>query len=125
VDDNSSKTMILVAVQNEGPRTSESCKPTLLEKVQYALDCLVGDYNTKRAGAFIANVYKGICKVAYEQQTPVQKKIMRMIIPELELHMPEILRSDFYMQYKQTRDSSENSRADDEDNRTYYTRGSK
>lgn len=101
--------LILVAIQDAGPSKDEECrKPSLYEKVVYALDCLVGDYNTKRAGKFISDVYCAICKVPYEQQTPTQKKIMRMIIPELELHMPEVLKSEFYMQYKQTRDENEN-----------------
>jgi len=102
------KSLLILIAQPSSEESEKSRKPTLYEKVTYALDCLAGDYNTKRAGKFIAEVYRCICCIPYEQQSPLQKKIMRMIIPELEMHMPHVLDSDFYMQYKQTRDEEEN-----------------
>jgi hypothetical protein len=100
---------LLVSIGQPSNGPSEAL-PSLYDKVVYALDCLVGDYNTNRAGAFIGKVYQRICCIPFEQQTVMQKKIMRMIIPELEIHMPELLDSNFYMQYKETLDSTESSK---------------
>lgn len=81
-----------------------------MEKVNYALDCLQGDYNTERAAAYIAKVYKYLCGIPKDAQTPIQRKVMRMIIPELEFHLPHLLDSKSYMEYKEDRDSTDTSK---------------
>jgi hypothetical protein len=85
----------------------------LYDKVKYALDCLQGEYNTKKAAKYIAQVYQHLCCIPDEEKTPLQVKVMRMIIPELELHLPHLLVSSQYMQYKQTRDATESSSMDE------------
>jgi hypothetical protein len=85
----------------------------LYDKVRYALDCLQGDYNTKRALKYVADVYKHICCIPEEERTPLQHKVMRMLIPELELHAPHILTSAAYMQYKETRDATDSPKIDE------------
>ena len=100
--------LILIAQPSSDDSEKSRTKPTLYEKTTYALDCLAGRYNTQRAYKFIVDLYRRICQVPYEEQTPMQKKIMRMIIPELEIYAPHVLTSKFYTQYLQTRDSEEN-----------------
>jgi hypothetical protein len=102
------KISLLISVEQPSAGESEkSRKPTLMEKVNYAIDCLQGDYNTDRAIAYIAKVYEYICKVPEEDQTPIQKKVMRMIIPEMEFFVPHLLDSKSYMEYKEDRDQSD------------------
>lgn len=103
------KVSLLISVEQPSKEESDASKrkPTLMEKVEYAIDCLQGDYNTRRAGGYIAKVYEHICSIPEEQRSPIQQKIMRMIIPELEFHLPHVLSSTDYMQYKQDRDASD------------------
>lgn len=105
---------LLISVKQPSKEESDksSRKPTLMEKVEYALDCLQGDYNTKRAAAYIAKVYQHICKIPKQDQTPIQHKVMRMIIPELEFHLPHLLDSTSYMEYKEDRDWSDSPKID-------------
>lgn len=98
--------LLLSINQPEEPRPQQN-RPVLYEKVRYALDCLQGDYNTKRALSYLAQVYKHLCCVPDEAKTPLQHKVMRMLIPELEIHAPYLLVSDQYMQYKEDRDETD------------------
>lgn len=104
----SGKAKLLISVVIPSKEECESSKrPTLIEKVNYAIDCLQGDYNTQRSIAYLAKVYEYICKIPDPNRTPIQHKVMRMIIPELEFFVPHVLQSSDYMQYKQDMDSTD------------------
>ena len=102
------KINLLISVEQPSAEKSAECKPSLFQKVKYAVDCMQGDYNTARALAYIAKVYLFINKIPCEEHTPIQKKVMRMIIPELEFHAPHLLDSKTLVAYKQDRDWTEN-----------------
>ena len=102
------KLNLLISVEQPSDEDSEKCRPSLYQKVKYAVDCLQGDYNTARALAYIAKVYKFINDLPADCHTPIQKKVMRMIIPELEFHASHLLDSKTLLLYKQDRDWTEN-----------------
>lgn len=104
---------LLLSIGQPSDGRPASNRPALYDKVKYALDCLQGDYNTKRATVYIAKVYQHLCCIDDSVKTPLQKKIMRMIVPELEIHLPHLLNSAQYMQYKETRDSTESPKIDE------------
>lgn len=104
---------LLLSIDRPEEAVPQTSRPVLYEKVRYALDCLQGDYNTKRALKYIADVYQHICCIPEESRTPLQHKVMRMLIPELEIHAPYILTSDEYMQYKEDRDETDSPKIDE------------
>lgn len=102
------KVELVVEIEQPSEKKFETYNPTLLDKVKYAIDCMEADYNTKKATKFMVDVYQRLCQTcAAETMGPEKAKIMRMIIPFLELHYPEVLVSTHYMQFKQTRTQEE------------------
>lgn len=97
--------IIVKLEQPDSKETEASKKPTLLDKVEYAIDCLTADVNTKKAGSFLVDVYEKLCECSTVKGE--REKIMRMIIPQLELFYPHKLRSTHYLQYKKTREPKE------------------
>jgi hypothetical protein len=108
-----SRINLLLSIEQPQDAPPTQNRPVLYDKVRYALDCLQGDYNTKRALKYIADVYQYICCIPEEERTPLQHKVMRMLIPELEIHAPYILTSAAYMEYKEDRDATDSPKIDE------------
>lgn len=93
---------------DSGPPSEHSCakslaerrKPTLEEKINYALDNIEGDFNVKKAVEFLCKVYKHF--EAKGCATPKEESLVVRIIPALEDFAPEVLNAEFYVKMKRT-----------------------
>lgn len=87
--------------------TSAPCnKPTLEDKVNYALDNIEGEFNIKKAVAFLCKVYCHF-EAKADRLTPKEESLVARILPALEDFAPHVLDSDFYVRMKRELDEDE------------------
>lgn len=84
---------------------SQKSRPTLEDKVNYALDNIEGDFNVRKAVKFLCQVYKHF--EAKGCSSPREESIVARLIPALETFAPEVLNAEFYVRMKRTLDDEE------------------
>jgi len=93
---------------DSGPPNEHACaksqaarlKPTLEDKINYALDNIEGDFNVRKAVAFLCKVYKHF--EAKGCASPKEESLVVRLLPALEQFAPEVLNAEFYVKMKRT-----------------------
>lgn len=85
---------------SEDGLASQKPKPSLEEKINYALDQIEGDFNVGKAIDFLCKVYCHFEKRGI--QNSKEESLLARIIPALEDFAPEVLNSEFYVPLKRT-----------------------
>jgi hypothetical protein len=85
-----------------------SRKPTLEDKVNYALDNIEGEFNIKKSVDFLCKVYCYLEKKCdCGQLSPAEESLAARILPALEDYAPHVLNSEFYVRIKRELDEDE------------------
>lgn len=101
----------IAIVIDSGPPSEQDCdkcrksRPTLENKVNYALDNIEGDFNVRKAVEFLCKVYKHF--EAKGCHGPREESIVARLIPALETFAPEVLNAEFYVRMKRTLEDEE------------------
>lgn len=100
---NSQRGQQIAILINSGPPEKDTCevskKPTLQDKVNYALDNIEGEFNIKKAVEFLCKVYCHL-KAKADRLSAAEESIIAQIIPALEDYAPHVLDSEFYVSFK-------------------------
>lgn len=99
---------IAILIESGPPEsaTSAPCKPSLEDKVNYALDNIEGEFNVKKAVAFLCKVYCHF-EAKCDNLTPQEESLVARILPALEDYAPHVLNSEFYVRMKRELDEDE------------------
>lgn len=83
----------------------QKSRPTLEDKINYALDNIEGQFNMQKAVKFLCQVYKHFEKC--ECRNEKEESLVARIIPVLEDFAPEVLNAEFYVRMKRTLEDEE------------------